>query len=133
MTSEGGGVRRTALSKKEMQRGGVLARVKAGGLRLTDGAVLMRVSYRQAKRLWKRYQAGGVASLQHANAGRTSNRARPAKQRKKILQKVEEKYSGFGPTLAAEHLGMEDRLPVHPETVRRWVLRARRWTGAGPR
>src|SRR6202162_226015 len=133
MTSEGGGVRRTALSKKEMQRGGVLARVKAGGLRLRDGAVLMRVSYRQAKRLWKRYQAGGIARLQHGNAGRRSNRARLAKQRKKILQKVEEKYAGFGPTLAAEHLGMEDRLPVHPETLRRWMLSAGLWKKARQR
>src|SRR6185503_11532159 len=79
MTSEGGRVRRTALRKRELQGGGVVARVKSGGLRLTDGAVLMRVSYRQAKRLWKRYQAGGVARLKHANAGRRSNRARPAK------------------------------------------------------
>jgi hypothetical protein len=133
MTSEGGQVGRTALSKRELQRGGVLARVKAGGLRLTHGAVLMRVSYRQAKRLWKRYQAGGVASLKHGNAGRMSNRARPAKQRKKILQKVEEKYSGFGPTLAAEHLGMEDRLPVHPETLRRWMLSAGLWKKARQR
>ena len=124
---------RTALSKRELQRGGVLARVKAGGLRLTDGAVLMRVSYRQAKRVWKRYQGGGVASLQHGNAGRTSNRARPAKQRKKILQKVEEKYSGFGPTLAAEHLSREDRLEVHPETLRRWMLSAGLWKKARQR
>ncbi len=42
-------MRRTALSKKELQRGGVLARVKAGGLRLTDGAVLMKVSYRTSQ------------------------------------------------------------------------------------
>ena len=124
---------RTALSKRELQRGGVLARVKAGGLRLRDGAVLMRVSYRQAKRLWKRYQAGGVARLKHGNAGRRSNRARPAKQRQKILQKVEEKYAGFGPTLAAEHLGMEDRLPVHPETLRRWMLTAGLWKKARQR
>jgi hypothetical protein len=126
-------VGRTALSKRELQRGGVLARVKGGGLRLTDGAVLMRVSYRQAKRLWKRYQAGGVASLQHANAGRTSNRARPAKQRKKILQKVEEKYSGLGPTLAAEHLAGEDQLQVHPETLRRWMLEEGLWKRARKR
>ncbi len=115
------------MSKKELQRGGVLARVKAGGLRLTDGAVLMKVSYRQAKRLWKRYQVGGVARLKHANAGRRSNRARPAKQRQKILEKVEEKYAGFGPTLAAEHLCMEDQLEVHPETLRRWMLCAGLW------
>jgi hypothetical protein len=115
------------LSKRELQRGGVLARVKAGELRLKDGAELMRVSYRQAKRLWKRYQAGGAASLQHGHAGQVSNRARPAKQRKQILQKVEKKYSGFGPTLAAEHLANEDELQVHPETLRRWMLAQGLW------
>lgn len=110
-----------------MQRAGVLARVKAGELRLKDGAVLMRVSYRQAKRLWKRYSAGGAASLKHANAGRKSNRARPAQQHKKILRKLEQKYSGFGPTLAAEHLAMEGKLEVHPETLRRWMLAEGLW------
>ena len=39
------------MSKRELQRGGVLARVKSGDLRLKDAAELMRVSYRQAKRL----------------------------------------------------------------------------------
>ena len=101
-------MRRTALSKRELQRGGVLARVKAGGLRLKDGAELMGVSYRQAKRLWKRYQSGGTASLKHGNAGRRSNRGVPEKERNNILRKVEAKYSGFGPTLAAEHLASED-------------------------
>ena len=95
------------MSKRELQRGGVLARVRAGELRLTDAATLMGVSYRQAKRLWKRYRAGGAGSLKHGNAGRKSNRGRPEKERRKILRKVEEKYSGFGPTLAAEHLASE--------------------------
>ncbi len=49
---------RTALSKKELQRGGVMARVKAGELRVKDAAELMRVSYRQAKRIWQRYRRG---------------------------------------------------------------------------
>ena len=48
------------MSRRELQRAGVLARVKAGGLRLKDTAELMRIGYRQAKRLWKRYQAGGL-------------------------------------------------------------------------
>jgi transposase len=115
------------LSKRELQRGGVLARVKAGGLRLKDGAELMGVSYRQAKRLWKRYQSGGTASLKHGNAGRRSNRGVPEKERNNILRKVEAKYSGFGPTLAAEHLASEDRLRAHPETLRRWMLEAGLW------
>jgi hypothetical protein len=131
-------VGRTALSKRELQRAGVLARVKAGELLLKNGAELMRTSYRNAKRLWKRYQAGGAAALKHGNAGRKSNRARPAKERHKILKLVREKYSGdenrrFGPTLAAEHLASEDQLQVHPETLRRWMLGEGLWRKARKR
>src|SRR5712692_7533942 len=138
MTSRGGQVGRTALSKRELQRGGVLARVKAGELRLKDAAVVMKTSYRNAKRLWKKYQAGGAAALKHGSAGRKSNRAGPAKERKKILQLVREKYSGnektrFGPTLAAEHLASEDKLQVHPETLRRWMLAEGLWSKARKR
>jgi len=130
MTSYGGRVGRTALSKRELERAGVLARVKAGELRLKDAAVLMRLSYRQGKRLWARYQAGGAARLKHGNAGRGSNRACAPKRRKKILGKVQEKYNGFGPTLAAEHLSSEDQLQVHPETLRRWMLAEGLWKKA---
>ncbi len=121
---------RTALSKRELERGGVLARVKSGQLMVKDAAELMRVSYRQAKRLWKRYQAEGAAGLKHRNAGRASNRRRPVKERKKILKKVQEKYASFGPTLAAEHLWSEDQLEVHPETLRRWMLAEGLWQPA---
>ena len=121
------------MSKRELQRAGVLARVKAGALGLKDAGELMRVSYRQAKRLWKRYRAGGAARLKHGNAGRISNRRRPEKERQKILRRVEEKYSGFGPTLACEHLASEDQLAVHPETLRRWMLEEGLWKRARKR
>ena len=121
-------MRRTTLSKRELQRGGILARVKAKELRLKDAAVVMKVSPRQAKRLWKRYKAGGTAGLQHGNAGRRSNRARPAKERKKILGLVSGKYKGFGPTLAAEHLAREEKQSIHPETLRRWMLAEGLWS-----
>ncbi len=45
------------MSKRKLSRVEVLARVKSRQLRLVDAAELMRVSYRQAKRLWKRGQA----------------------------------------------------------------------------
>ncbi len=129
---------RTALSKREVQRGGVLGRVKAGDLQLKDAAALMKTSYRQAKRLWKKYRSGGTGALKHGNAGRKSNRACPAKERSKILRLVRKKYSGdqktrFGPTLAAEHLASEDRLEVHPETLRRWMLAEGLWSKARKR
>jgi hypothetical protein len=69
----------------------------------------MEVSYRQAKRLWKRYRAPGAKGLVHGNAGRVSNRAKPKSLRRRVLGLVRKKYGGevgerFGPTLAAEHL-----------------------------
>ena len=87
----------------------------------------MGTSYRQAKRLWRRYKKRGAAALKHGGAGRKSNRVRPAKERRKSLKLVREKYSGdektrFGPTLAVEHLASEDELEIHPETLRRWML-----------
>ena len=50
-----------------------MARVKAGELRVKDAAELMRVSYRQAKRIWQRYGEGGTKALKHGNAGRASS------------------------------------------------------------
>ena len=58
------------MSTRELTRAGVLARVAAGTLRLRSAAVLMAVSYRQAKRLVWRYRAEGAKGLKHRSAGR---------------------------------------------------------------
>ena len=47
------------MSTRELTRAGVLARVAAGTLRLRSAAVVMDVSYRQAKRLYRWYRAEG--------------------------------------------------------------------------
>lgn len=49
------------MSKRELGRVEVLARVRSQPLRVVDAAALLRVSYRQAKRLWKRYREEGAA------------------------------------------------------------------------
>ena len=53
---------RTQMSKNELGRVEVLARVKSKQLRVVDAALLLRVSYRQAKRLWKLYREEGAAA-----------------------------------------------------------------------
>ncbi len=60
---------RTGLSRKELNRVEVLAEVKAGSLRLTEAAERMGLSYRQAKRLWKRYRRKGLRDCNMATAG----------------------------------------------------------------
>jgi transposase len=121
------------MSTRELRRAEVLARVKSRTLRLVDAAKMLEVSYRQAKRLWQRYREEGAKGLQHRSAGRGSNRAKPEKFRRKVLQLIREKYSGteqerFGPTLAAEHLAEEDGLEVGEETLRRWMLAEGLWS-----
>jgi transposase len=126
------------MSVRELKRAGVLARVAAATLTLGAAAELMAVSYRQAKRLYRRYRAHGAAGLRHGSAGRPSNRVTAATVRTQALALVQEKYGGdvdtrFGPTLAAEHLWSEDGLRVDHETLRRWMLTAGLWSRARKR
>jgi transposase len=118
---------------RELDRVQVMGRVRSGDLKLSDAAVLLKLSYRQAKRLWRRYRQAGSEGLKHGNAGRASNRSKPRKLRRRVLDLIHKKYSGsaeerFGPTLAAEHLGEEDGIVVDHDTLRRWMLQEGLWS-----
>jgi transposase len=123
---------RIGMSQRELRRVEVLARVKSKELKVVDAASLVGVSYRQAKRLWKRYREEGAGGLKHRSAGRASARAKPARFRRRVMKLVREKYGEgegerFGPTLAAEHLASEDGLRMDAETLRRWMLAEGLW------
>jgi transposase len=121
------------LSKKELSRVEVMGRVKARSLRLIEAAEMLGLSYRQSKRIWARYRAGGAKALQHGNCGRVSNRAYGAEFRAAVLKQVQARYEDFGSTLAAEHLASDDGLKVHAETLRRWRKEAGLWQRQRPR
>ena len=123
------------MSERELRRGAVLAQVKSRAWTVAQAAEWMQLSYRQGKRLWKRYQSKGAIGLVHGSAGRSSNRAKPKKIRTKVVRLIRNKYSGevgkrFGPTLAAEHLASEDQIELSATTVRRWMLAEGLWSRA---
>jgi hypothetical protein len=98
----------------------------------------MGMSYRQSKRLAKRYREGGTQGLKHSSAGRESKRRKAKKFRERVLRLVGKKYSGeegerFGPTLAAEHLASDDDVEVNAQTLRRWMLAEGLWSRARKR
>ena len=98
-----------------------------------DATTLLGVSYRQAKRLWRRFARGGASALGHGQVGRASNRGTAVETRERVLALIRERYSGdvatrFGPTLMAEHLVSEDGLTVDHETLRRWMLSVGLWS-----
>lgn len=121
------------MSEEEVRRAGVLKRVKGGELTQIEAAEMLGLSYRQLKRIYVRYCESGPKGLVHRSAGQPSNRARPAKERERILKIVRKEYGGgpgerFGPTLAAEHLEADHGIVVDAETLRRWMLAVGLWT-----
>jgi hypothetical protein len=125
------------MSRKEFSRGSVLARVAAGTITLTEALPLLGVSYRQAKRLWRRYRAAGAPGLVHGNVGCVSNHARPTTERATVVALIQAHYSGtlakgpgqrFGPTLVAEHLWTDHGLLIARSTLRDWMRAAGLWS-----
>jgi hypothetical protein len=82
------------MSSRELERVEVMGRVASGNLKLTDAAVMLELSYRQTKRLWRCYRQVGRKGLKHGNAGRLSNRSKPQKLRRRVLNLIKKKYSG---------------------------------------
>ncbi len=121
------------MSSRELERVEVMGRVGRGDLKLGDAAFMLELSYRQTKRLWRRYRQVGRQGLKHGNAGQRSNRTKPLKLRRRVLNLIRKKYSGseaerFGPTLAAEHLAEEDGIVLDHETLRLWMLEEGLWS-----
>jgi len=115
------------MSTRERRRMGLMTRVAEGVLKVRAAAEMMRVSYRQAKRIWRRYREEGDAGLVHRGRGRSSSRSRPAAERKRAVALYGKKYAGFGPLLASEHLAEDHGLIVDHETLRRWLVSAGKW------
>ena len=109
------------MSRKERKRLTVLAQVNRSQLTLKEASGILALSYRQAKRVWRRYRDLGDAGLVHRLRGKPSHRRTEPELRARILARVKEKYPDFGPTLAAEYLAKEG-LNVDHETLRRWLL-----------
>jgi len=115
------------MSVKERRRLEVMSRVKGGDFSLAKGAELLGISYRQMKRVWARYESAGDAGLVHQLRGRASNRLILPLRKEQALELYREKYSGYGPTLAAECLARDDGLSVPVSTLRVWLSGAGLW------
>ena len=115
------------MGTKELLRAKEMAKVKAGEASLSQVAARLKVSQRQAKRIWARYKEAGDAGLLHGNLGRPSNRRIGGEIRRAALEAYREEYEDFGPTLASEKLLQRQDIRVDHETLRRWLLGEGMW------
>ena len=73
------------MSRRERKRLAVLAQVMRGELKLVTAGEVMGVTYRQAKRVWRRYRIEGDAGLVHRSRGRPSPRRKSPEIRRRVL------------------------------------------------
>src|SRR6202162_6726431 len=111
------------MSKRELNRIEVLARLDAGRLTTLAAADLMRVTVRQTHRLLKRYRDGGAPAIANRRRGRPSNNRLSDVVRDHAIALVREYYADFGPTLAAEKLGERHDVGGSGEALRGWLRR----------
>ena len=116
-----------SMSKQEFSRLEVLLQVQSGRLRVADACALIGLRRRQVFRLLRGLQQDGAASLLSKRRGKPSNHRLPAEVRTLALAIVRERYSDFGPTLAAEKLAAHHGCSVSRETLRGWMIADGLW------
>lgn len=116
------------MNQRERDRLAVFSRVRETHMTLIEASEHLDLSYRQVKRLWKRYREVGDAGLVHGLRDRPGNNGRLADERRtRAICLYREHYRGFGPTLAAEQMARRDGLRVDHETLRGWLIGAGLW------
>lgn len=115
------------MSKKELQRKTLLEAYRHGKLTLNEVASRLQISYRQVKRVWRKYKSENDIGLCHKNRGKRSPNAYDELFKLKVINQYQAKYLGFGPTFAAEKLFEDDGILIHAETLRLWLKEAGLW------
>jgi transposase len=118
---------RLSMSTKEIRRVEMMRMVDEGTKTLSNAASVLDLSYRQVKRIYRRYREEGAGGLIHRNVGNRSHRRIDDDTRRRALACYRESYRDFGPTFAAEKLLEREKIRVDHETLRRWLVSEGLW------
>lgn len=106
------------MSRKEIDRAGVIQRVAAKELSQVEGARMIGITDRHIRRILAEFKKHGPAGLVHHLRGKPSNNQLDAGIKDKAILLVKEKYPDFGPTFASEKLEEIDGVKIHREVLR---------------
>ena len=115
------------MSRLEIDRMSVLRDLADDRIRVSEAARLMGLGRRQVLRLAKAYRQRGPAAVGAKRRGKRSNRSYPTGLRAEVIGLIRERYSDFGPTLAAEKLSELHGIRLGRETIRQWMMAAGFW------
>ena len=106
------------MSSVERDRAFVIRQIVERLIPQRVGAERLSLSLRQVKRLVRAYRAKGDGGLVSRQRGRVSPQRMPPELRARAEALLRGKYTGFGPTLAAEKLIELDGVKISRESVR---------------
>lgn len=115
------------LSQQERTRLHIVHKILNKELKHKEASKLLSLSERQIRRVVSRVKVEGDQGIVHKSRGKPSNRRFPPKLKNKVIERYRTKYSGFGPTFAAEKLFEFEKIKVHQETLRKWLIESGDW------
>ncbi|MDP2994314.1 MAG: ISNCY family transposase [Anaerolineales bacterium] len=109
------------MSQEEIRRVRVIHQAIDKRLTQVEAASILSLSNRQVRRIVKRVLEEGDSGIVHRSRGKPSHNMIPDKIRARVMDLYEERYQGFGPTLATEKLFEIDKIRLSRETLRSWL------------
>ena len=114
-------------SQEELKRLHVIRKVLERAIKQVKAAEILCLSSRQIRRLVKRVKREGDRGIVHKSRGKPSKRRIDDQVRARAIKLYQERYKGFGPTLAAEKLLEGQGIKVSEETLRGWLIESGDW------
>jgi transposase len=115
------------MTKKELRRADVLAKVVNGELSQRKASEELGLSLRQVKRLCKRLKEKGIEGLAHQSRGRPSPKKISSRTTEEVLELIRRDYHDFGPQLIKEQLEERNHIRLSRETIRTLIIKEGIW------
>lgn len=115
------------MTKKEIDRLNLIKQVQAKLISQVKAASLLGITTRQLRTLQRNVELSGPKGIISKRRGKLSNNRKSADFKKRVLTLIQDKYGGFGPTLAAEKLEELHGLNISSETLRLWMIENHIW------
>ncbi|MBI5756001.1 MAG: ISNCY family transposase [Nitrospirae bacterium] len=110
------------MTQEELRRASIVHQAIRRMITQEEAAEVIGISERHTRRLIKRVREEGDRGIIHGSRGKPGHARIDEEIRAKAIEICEEKYKDFGPTFASEKLCELNKIKVHHDTLRRWLI-----------
>jgi hypothetical protein len=110
------------MSRKEREQLKVFEKLEAGEITQVIAGQMLNMSDRNIRKKIKRYREKSDSGLIHQSRGRPSHKCWGDNERAMAMNLLRTKWTGFGPTFAAEKLEEFEGIKVSRETLRKAMI-----------